>query len=121
MCCGPSSGLDTGVTKHQTLAPKFNINNPEISGLISLFRAVGLSQSKTIEPVKIPNNVAGLKDIIISNDLVERSLDVKQLSLVSTLVVQSGKLNDNQKVYIVHPITDGCLNSSQQVNGRELN
>ena len=118
MCCGPSSRLDTGVTKHQTLAPKFNINNPEISELISLFQAVGLSQSKAVETAKSPKNAASLKDIIISNNLVGRSLDDKQLSLVSTLAVQSGKLNDNQKAYIVDAIADGRLKSSEQVNGR---
>ena len=61
------------------MAPKFDINNPEISELISLFQAVGLSQSKAVETAKSPNNAASLKDIIISGGENISSIEVENV------------------------------------------
>lgn len=102
------------------MPPKFDPNDPNVAALVALFQSVGLSQSKAVESAKSPKNAASLKDIITSNNLVERQLDDKKLSLVSTLAVQGFKLDDERKSYVVEAIVDGRLKSSEQVNGTSL-
>jgi glutaminyl-tRNA synthetase len=101
------------------MPPKFDPTDPEIAALISLFRNTGLSQAKAVETAKSSKNATALKEIITTNNLADRSMDDKKLSLVSGLAVQGGKLGAAQKSYIVDAIVDGRLKSAEQVNGAQ--
>lgn len=100
------------------MAPK--AASPETEELITLFKSIGLTQSKAAEAAKNPKSASTLKDIIEKNNLSEKALDEKTGVLLAAAAVQSSKLGEPERDYIVAAIFDGRLKSTDQVSGMPL-
>lgn len=100
-----------------TLKTKFDVNDPAVVALMSLFKSVGVTPTKAAETVRNPKNAASLKELIHRNELSSKHFDEKQGSLVVHLAAQGGKLNPEQQDYTTKAIVDGKLKNIDQVTG----
>ena len=89
--------------------------------LITVFKSIGLSQSKAAEAAKNSKSATVLKDIIERHALTEKSnLDEKQAGLLAAFAAQiskSERLGEAEKAYVVGGILEGRLKSVDQVTG----
>ena len=85
--------------------------------LIELFKSIGLTQAKAAEAAKSAKSAATLKDVIEKKHLADKNLDEKTSVLLATLAVQSSKLGEPERDYVVDAILDGRLKSTDQVSG----
>lgn len=98
------------------MPPKFDPNDPAISELITLFKSIGLSETKSLEAVRNPKTAATLKDIAISCNLAANPLDDKQAGLIALLANQGSKLAQPERDYVAAAVADGRLKSTDQLN-----
>jgi glutaminyl-tRNA synthetase len=99
------------------MPPKFDPNDPAIAELITLFKSIGLSETKSLEAVRNPKTAATLKDIAISCNLAATPLDDKQAGLIALLANQGSKLAQPERDYVAAAVADGRLKSTDQLNG----
>jgi glutaminyl-tRNA synthetase len=88
---------------------------------ITIFKSIGLSQSKAAEAAKNPKSAAVLKNLIDKHELA-KSTDgqEKQAGLIAALAVHIAKsvdLDQDEQDYMVHSILKGNLKSVDQVTG----
>ncbi|KAA1466688.1 glutamine-tRNA ligase [Dentipellis sp. KUC8613] len=97
------------------MAPKPAVS-PETEANIALFKTIGLTQAKAAEAAKSPKSAAVLKELIEQHDLASKGLDEKQAVLVAALAVQSAKLAEAERAYVLGAVLDARLKSVDQVN-----
>jgi len=100
------------------MPPKFDPNDPAVAELVSLFKAFGLSETKSLEAVRNPKTAATLKDIVESCNLTTNPLDDKQAGLIASLATQGSKLAEPERTYIAAAVADGRLRTSDQLAGK---
>jgi glutaminyl-tRNA synthetase len=93
-----------------------------IDPLITLFKSIGLPESKAAEATKNPKSASVLKDIIDGHGLAERQVGVqeKQAVLLAALAVQVAKsveIDNDKRDYIIRRILEDKLKSVDQVTG----
>ncbi|PCH41482.1 glutaminyl-tRNA synthetase [Wolfiporia cocos MD-104 SS10] len=88
----------------------------DTTDLITLFKSIGLTQSKAAEAAKSAKSAATLKDIIERHSIADKQLEEKQAVLLASLAVQSTKLGEGERGYIVGAILDNRLKSTDQVS-----
>ncbi|GJJ07401.1 hypothetical protein Clacol_001603 [Clathrus columnatus] len=99
-----------------TSKSKFDIKDPNVQSLLSLFQAIGLSSTKATETVRNQKSASSLKDLIDRSDLTSAGLGEKQSNFVLQVALQGSKLGTVQQDYIVKYIVAGKLKSSDQVS-----
>jgi glutaminyl-tRNA synthetase len=91
--------------------------SPETAAYIELFKSIGLTQAKAAEAAKSAKSAALLQRLIERHELTGGRIDEKQAGLVAALAVQSAKIGEDERGYIVNAIIDGRLKGTDQVNG----
>jgi glutaminyl-tRNA synthetase len=91
--------------------------SPEAAVYIELFKSIGLTQAKAAEAAKSAKSAALLQCLIERHKLTGGRIDEKQAGLVAALAVQSAKIGEDERGYIVDAIIDGRLKTTDQVNG----
>jgi glutaminyl-tRNA synthetase len=102
------------------MAPKPKPIDPLFDPLVTLFKSVGLSQSKAIEANKNPKSAVVLQDLIEKHNLVAVGLDEKRAVLVTAFAGNLSKsvaVGDDEKSFVVANILEGKLKSVDQVSG----
>ncbi|KAF8592448.1 glutamine-tRNA ligase [Ramaria rubella] len=99
------------------MAPKakFDPNDPAILETVSLFRSIGVTQTKATEAVRNPKTAMSLKELIDRNDLTSKRLEEKQGNIILQLVTQGTKIGLEERDYIVQAVVDSRLKSNEQV------
>ncbi|KZT13044.1 glutaminyl-tRNA synthetase [Laetiporus sulphureus 93-53] len=92
------------------------VDTTDTVDLITLFKSIGLTQSKAAEAAKSPRSAKALKEIIVTHGLVEKELEDKQAVLLASLAVQGAKLDEGERGYAVKAVLDGRLRSTDQVS-----
>ncbi|TFK55454.1 glutamine-tRNA ligase [Heliocybe sulcata] len=96
--------------------PKASLSNADVEDLITLFKTIGLAQSKAAEAAKNAKSAAILKELIEKHNLTAKGLDEKQGTLTAALAVQGSKLEQGQRSYALDAILDERLKSTDQVS-----
>jgi glutaminyl-tRNA synthetase len=102
------------------MPPKFDLSDPAISELVTLFKSIGLSETKSIEAVRNPKTAATLKEIVVANDLTANPLEDKQAGLIASLATQGSKLPEAERNYVARAVADGRLKTTDQLSGKPI-
>jgi glutaminyl-tRNA synthetase len=98
-------------------------NEQDSNSLVSLFKSIGLTQTKAADAVKAPKSANILKEIIESNAVVAGGLDEKKASLISTLAILLSKASAvgfDEREYLINCILHSKLKSVDQITGEGL-
>ena len=95
-------------------------NEQDSSSLVSLFKSIGLTQTKAADAVKAPKSANILKEIIESHAVVAGGLDEKKASLISTLAILLAKastVGSDEREYVINCILCSKLKTVDQITG----
>jgi glutaminyl-tRNA synthetase len=98
-------------------------NEQDSSSLVSLFKSIGLTQSKAVDAIKAPKSANILKEIIESHPVITGGLDEKKASLISTLAILLAKasaVGSDEREYVINCILHSKLKTVDQITGEGL-
>lgn len=97
------------------MAPKLDVNDPQVARLLELFSKISLTGQRAQDTVKNAKYAASLEQVITSLHLDEANLDAKTSSLVVVAASNGCDLAEAKRAYVVQRIVKGDLKSTDQV------
>ncbi|WFD07275.1 glutamine--tRNA ligase [Malassezia vespertilionis] len=98
------------------MAPKLNVQDPEIARLLELFATISLTGQRAQDTVKNEKYARALEQTITSLHLDQANLDPKHSSFVVVAASSGADLPGEKRDYIVRRILSNDLKSTDQIN-----